>query len=321
MNFISNIWNHPKTSAAGVLIAVVAIAGVLTQQGISLGKAGTGTVVSLAAAIATALLGLLARDPDVTASQQVSGAASQQTKLGAIMLIALLLSSTMTGCSAANVAQDIVNWTPSLESAVATVDSTAALLAPVDAPIFVTATAGFDATANLLVAQARAYLANPSASVLAELQMQVVTFQQQVNSSLLAAVKIVDSASQKHALTAIQAVATIVNAMLALVESVSSKAAVAHMAQSAQIKIAAVEPLMDREAAAKMVAVHYGETRAAARIDVAQAELAETRAGFLTRWGRGSEFLTPLTVTVTHFAVRLLVPAFVTSSRPPYGTP
>jgi hypothetical protein len=280
MNFISNIWNHPKTSAAGVLIAVVAIAGVLTQQGISLGKAGTGTVVSLAAAIATALLGLLARDPDVTASQQVSGAASQQTKLGAIMLIALLLSSTMTGCSAANVAQDIVNWTPSLESAVATVDSTAALLAPVDAPIFVTATAGFDATANLLVAQARAYLANPSASVLAELQMQVVTFQQQVNSSLLAAVKIVDSASQKHALTAIQAVATIVNAMLALVESVSSKAAVAHMAQSAQIKIAAVEPLMDREAAAKMVAVHYGETRAAARIDVAQAELAETRAGF-----------------------------------------
>jgi hypothetical protein len=187
MNFISNIWNHPKTSAAGVLIAVVAIAGVLTQQGISLGKAGTGTVVSLAAAIATAMLGLLARDPDSTASQQFSGSASQQTKLGAIMLIALLLSSTMTGCSAANVAQDIVNWTPSLESAVATVDSTAALLAPADAPIFATATAGFDATANLLVAQAKAYLANPSASVLAELQTQVVTFQQQVNSSLLAA--------------------------------------------------------------------------------------------------------------------------------------
>ncbi len=31
MNFISNIWNHPKTSTAGVLIAVVTIAGVLSQ--------------------------------------------------------------------------------------------------------------------------------------------------------------------------------------------------------------------------------------------------------------------------------------------------
>ena len=280
MNVISNIWNYPKTSVAGLLIAVVAIAGVLSQQGISLGRAGTGTVVSLVAAIATALLGLLARDPAATASEQASGSVSQQTKLGAVMLIALLLSSSLTGCSAASVAQDIVNWTPSLESAVATVDSTAALLAPADAPIFITATAGFDATANLLEAQAKAYLANPSASVLAQLQTQVVTFQQQVNSSLLAAVKIVDSASQKHALQAIEAVSTIVNAMLALVESVSSKAAVAQMARAAQIKIAAVEPLIDRNASAALVAAHYGEPLAAARIHVANAELAERRTGF-----------------------------------------
>ena len=72
MNLFANIWNHPKTSAAGLLIAVVTIAGVLSQQGISLGKAGAGTVVSLVSALATALLGLLAKDPE-TASQQVSG--------------------------------------------------------------------------------------------------------------------------------------------------------------------------------------------------------------------------------------------------------
>ena len=35
----------------------------LSQQGITLGKAGTGTVVSLVTAMASALLGLLARDP------------------------------------------------------------------------------------------------------------------------------------------------------------------------------------------------------------------------------------------------------------------
>ena len=60
---IANIWNHPRTSFAGVLIAVVSVGGVLSQQGISLGHAGSGTVVTLATAIASALLGLLARDP------------------------------------------------------------------------------------------------------------------------------------------------------------------------------------------------------------------------------------------------------------------
>lgn len=280
MNSVSNIWNHPKTSAAGVLIAVVTIASVLSQQGISLGKAGTGTVISLVTAIASALLGLLARDPDGAANEQVSQSASQQAKLGAWMMISLLLLSTMTACSAANVAQDIVNWTPSLESAIATVDSTAALLAPADAPVFAAATQGFDAAANLLEVQAKAYLANPSAGVLAQLQTQVVSFQQQVNGSLLAVTEIVDTASQKHALSAIQAVATIVNAMLVLVEQVSSKAAVAHMAQAAQIKIAAVEPLLDRDLAAAMVAAHYDVPVDVARVQVAQAEEDATRAGF-----------------------------------------
>jgi hypothetical protein len=280
MNFISNIWNHPKTSAAGVLIAVVTIAGVLSQQGISLGKAGTGTVISLVTAIATAMLGLLARDPNQGSGVRDQGSVSQQAKLGAWMLISLLLMSSMTGCSAVGVAQDIVNWTPSLESAIATVDSTAALLAPADAPVFAAATQGFDAAANLLVGQAQAYLANPSASVLAELQAQVVTFQQKVNSSLLAVTRIVDAASQKHALQAIQAVATIVNAMLALVEQISSKAAVAHMAQAAQIKLAAVEPLLNRNRAAAMVAAHYDEPVAVARVQVAETEKDAVRAGF-----------------------------------------
>lgn len=63
MNVISNIWNHPRTSAAGLLIAVVSIGGVLAQNGVTLGKAGSGTVVTLTTAIATALLGLLSRDP------------------------------------------------------------------------------------------------------------------------------------------------------------------------------------------------------------------------------------------------------------------
>jgi hypothetical protein len=283
MNLLTNIWNQPKTSAAGLLIAMASVAGVLSQQGVTLGKAGTGTVVSLLSALATALLGLLAKDPEA-ASEHVSGAAGQRTgasKLGAWMLIALLIPLPwMQGCSAASVAQDIVNWTPALQSAVATVDTTAALLAPADAPIFTAATASFDAVSNLLVAQAKAYLANPSASTLQLLQTQVVTFQQQVSSAILQAARIVDPNSQTHALAAIQAVATIANAILALVASISSKAAVANMSAQTGIKLAMVRPYLNETRAAELVAGHYGEPLTVARMQVAQAERVEIDDGF-----------------------------------------
>jgi len=276
MNSISNIWNHPKTSVAGLLIATVSVAGVLSQQGVSLGHAGSGTVVTLVSAIATALLGLLAKDPAAASPSSTS-----VTRLGAWALIALLLPLPFsTACSGVTVAQDIVNWTPTLQSAVATVDSTAALLAPLDAPIFTAATIGFDAASNLLVTQAKAYLANPSASLLAQIQNQIVVFQQQVNSSVLQAAKIANPASQKHALSAIQAVATVVSAMLSLVQSVSSKAAVAQMTAHSTIKLAAVAPFLDRSESARTMAAHYREPLASARIQVAQAERNQLSAGF-----------------------------------------
>ena len=197
------------------------------------------------------------------------------------MLIALLIPLPwMQGCTATGVAQNIVNWTPALQSAVATVDSTAALLAPADAPIFAAATSGFDAASNLLVSQAKAYLANPSAGVLAELQTQIVTLQQQVNAALLQAAKIVDANSQQHALAAIQAVGTIASSILALVASVSSKAAVARMAAQSGVKLAVVRPYLNDSRAAQIVAAHYSEPVALARMQVAQAERTETGAGF-----------------------------------------
>jgi hypothetical protein len=276
MNSIANIWNHPKTSVAGLLIATISIAGVLSQQGINLGQAGAGTVVTLVSAVATALLGLLAKDP-----AGASPSSTSATRLGAWALIALLLPLPFsTGCSGITVAQDIVNWIPALQSAVATVDSTAAVLAPVDAPIFTAATVGFDVASNLLVTQAKAYLANPSASLLAQIQSQIVTFQQQVNSSVLQAARIADSASQKHALSAIQAVATVVGVLLSLVQSISSKAALAQMAAHSSIKLAAVESFLDPSQSAQTVADHYSEPLAWARTQVAQAARNQSAAGF-----------------------------------------
>jgi hypothetical protein len=290
MNPISNIWNHPRTSAAGLLIGVATVAGVFVQQGVTLGNAGGGTVVSLAGAVATALLGLLARDPGGVTSQAAGGCGGNcsgcsgsgtTAKLGAWMLIALLLPLPwLEGCTGIGVAQDIVNWTPSLQSAVATVDSTAALLAPADAPVFAAATAGFDAASGLLVTQAKAYLANPTAGALAQLQTQIVTLQQQVNAALLTAAHISNASSQTHALAAVQGVATIVSAILALVQSVSSKAQVAEMAGQSTIKLAAVRAYLDGAGSARIVAAHYDEPVTVARGQMAQAELAEMRAGF-----------------------------------------
>ena len=298
MNRISNIWNHPKTSAAGLLIAIVTITGVFLQQGITLGNVGSGTVVTFVAALATALLGLLAKDPSndpVILSESAAAVESKAcpepaegdlhsgttAKLGAWALVALLLPLPfLSGCSGVSVAQEIVNWTPALQSAVATVNTTASLLMPADAPTFAVATAGFDAASNLLAVQAKAYLANPSASVLAQMQIQIVILQQQVNAALLQAARIMDTGSQQHALAAIQAVGIIVSAILALVQSVSSKAAIAQMAAHSTIKLATVRPYMDEGKAAAMVAGHYGEPVALVRMQVAQAEQNEMQAGF-----------------------------------------
>jgi hypothetical protein len=255
VNIFSNILNSPKTSIAGLLIGAVTIGGVLSQQGITLGNIGNGTVVTLICALATALLGLLARDPAPSTS---SSTTSTTTKLGCWALIALLVQLPFVqGCSAKSVAQDIVNWTPALQSAVATIDSGAALLDPAAAPIFAAATAGFDAASNVLVAQARAYLANPNATVLAQLQTAVVTLQQQVNTALLQAAKITNPASQQHALNLINAVATVVDAILALVVSISSKAAIARMDSRISIQLADVAPLMKDRQADEIIARHY----------------------------------------------------------------
>jgi hypothetical protein len=96
---LSNILAHPKTSIAGVLIAIVTITGVLSQQGITLGHAGTGTMVALVAALATAFLGLFAQDPAANASKETIASGSTAAKLGMFALLLLLPAGLlMTGC-------------------------------------------------------------------------------------------------------------------------------------------------------------------------------------------------------------------------------
>lgn len=274
MSVWTNVWQHPRTSLSGMLIAVVSVTGVLSGQGIALGHAGSGTVVTLVSALATALLGLLARDP----AGKADGSAT--ARVGALMLVVLLMQMGLTGCNATSVAQQIVNWTPTLESAVAVVDATAATLDPVDAPIFTLATAGFDEAANLLRNGAKAYLESPNDGTLAVLQKQVVVLEQQVNGSLLRAAGIRNPASQQQALMAINAVGTAVEAILALVQSISPRVQLTTMAGAASIKLAQVRALMNEQEATQMVAGQMGVPAEEARLMVRKAIGAEMQAGF-----------------------------------------
>lgn len=241
----SNIWNHPKTSAAGLLIAVVTIAGVLTQQGITLGSAGTGTVVTLLSGVATALLGLLARDP--APSAPVAGSTA---KLAAWAMIAVLLTGTMpmTGCTQAqkvSVAQEIVNWTPVFISTADTVNASIEALDPATVIVLGPVTAAINAFGPQFELAAKDYLANPSQTTLQVLQALIVQIQQNTNSALLAAAKITNATSQATATKNINLLATIANTLLALVQSVSTKAQVAAMATGVHVTLAEVRPYMD----------------------------------------------------------------------------
>jgi hypothetical protein len=116
--------------------------------------------------------------------------------------------------------------------------------------------------------------------VLAQLQAAIVAIQQQVNASLLQAVKIANPVSQQHVLTAINAVGTVVVAILGLVQSVSSKTAVERMAAQSAIKLAQVRPYLNEGQAVAMVARHYDEPVEQARVQVAQLDVSMAQAGF-----------------------------------------
>lgn len=54
---LANMWQHPKTTAVGILTALSAVLGALATTG------NTQHWIIVGSAVATALLGALARDP------------------------------------------------------------------------------------------------------------------------------------------------------------------------------------------------------------------------------------------------------------------
>jgi hypothetical protein len=278
MNF-SNIWQHPKTTAAGILIAIVTVAGVLSQQGITLGTAGAGTMVALVGALASALLGLVAKDPADTDPGSQTG-----KQLGIALLVGLLISMPgLQGCTQQqriSVAQEIVTWTPVFVSTANTVNAAVVALDPPTVAVLGPLTMAINALAPEVQKAAQAYLANPNQSTLQVLQALVIQVQQDVNATLLAAVKITNPNSQAQATRQINLVATVIATILSLVQSISTKAQMAAMQSQVHVTLAQVRPYMDTQGM-QLASVRVGQDLGMARTVTPNQFFAyEAQAGF-----------------------------------------
>jgi hypothetical protein len=165
-------------------------------------------------------------------------------------MLVLSVTST-TGCTQAqkiNVAQEIVNWTPAFIMTADTVNVAIMALDPPTVVVLGPLTAAINALAPQFELAAKNYLANPNQTTLQVLQALVVQVQQNTNAALLAAVAITNPSSQASAKRNINLVATIVNTLLGLIQSVSTKTQIAAMATVVHVTLAQVRPYMDQAA-------------------------------------------------------------------------
>jgi hypothetical protein len=206
-------------------------------------------------------------------------------KLGALALIALTcIIPFETGCTQqqkVTVAQEIVNWTPVFISTADTVNASIEALDPATAIVLSPLTMGINAFGPELQKAAQNYLANPSQTTLQVLQALVTQIQQDASTALLAAAKITNPTSQATATKDINLVATVINTILALVQSISTKAQLAAMATHVHVTLAEVRPYMD---ASGLLAAKARVTNDLTRSGQFQGELAMNHMPTLNQW-------------------------------------
>jgi hypothetical protein len=165
-----------------------------------------------------------------------------------ILSLAALNTAGCTQQQRVTVAQEIVNWAPVFISTADTVNAAVEALDPVTVAVLGPMTLALNTFGPQFELAAQNYLANPTQTALQTLQALVVQIQQNANSALLAAAKITNPVSQATATRNINLIATIANTLLALVQSISTKAQVAAMATQVHVTLAQVRPYMDEPA-------------------------------------------------------------------------
>lgn len=175
-----------------------------------------------------------------------------------VVLTATLLT---TGCTPAQqqtataVISKVYAYLPSVQNAADTVAATVEMLAPPDAALIQIGDTAFDALAVTLQALCKSYLANPSASVLAQIQTAINTLNSTVNTAILNATGIKDAESQKLALAALKGLLTVSSVLLAFVAPTETTAQLWELRQTHTIHLAKMRPYMDEQELARVAAV------------------------------------------------------------------
>jgi poly-gamma-glutamate capsule biosynthesis protein CapA/YwtB (metallophosphatase superfamily) len=134
---------------------------------------------------------------------------------------------------------------PEVTAAADTVAATIAALAPADAALIAVCDTGFDTVAKTLQALTASYIANPSASTLAQIQAAINTLESTLNTATLNVVGIKDAASQKLALAALKGLLTVVTVVFAMIAPTESVAQLEALRETNTIHLARLRPYLD----------------------------------------------------------------------------
>jgi hypothetical protein len=175
-----------------------------------------------------------------------------RTHLGASVAAVLICAIAMTGCTPAQqqttvqVVTEINTHIPEVVAAAGTVAATVSALVPTDAAIIGIADTAFTAGATTLQALTAAYLKNPTASVLAQIQSAITTLESQINTATLNAVGIKDTVVENAVLAALKGLLTVVTVVFALIAPTLSTAQLMSIRESDTIHLAKLRPYMDQ---------------------------------------------------------------------------
>lgn len=167
----------------------------------------------------------------------------------AVMLCVMIMTTGCTPAQKQTTMQIAVSVNAHLPSVVAAADTVAAVVAsldPASALIIQPADVAFDTLAKTVQALLTSYIANPTASVLQQIQTAINTLESTVNTAVLAAAGIKNSSSQALALAALKGLLTVVTIVFALISQTETVAMLKQLRDTNTIHLALMRPYMDK---------------------------------------------------------------------------
>ena len=171
-------------------------------------------------------------------------------KLTAQAAVAAILMSATFGCTTQQkqttlqVITQVNTHIPEVVAAADTVSAVVAGLLPTDAALIAVADTAFDTAAKTLQALTAAYIANPNATTLQQIQAAITTLEGQINTATLTVAGIKNAQTQAAVMAALKGLLTIVTVVFGLISPTMTSAQL-RAGRDAGIQLAKVRPYMD----------------------------------------------------------------------------